>query len=535
VSLLGEGARRVGSALQALAAPAAAAGRAIARTPVRMMSVRHFGGGTVDRFTADWNPALRPPDDVLRRDLRKMRARARQLSRDSDIADAFLDLITTNVLGDEGIQLEPQVRRKDGKLDEEVNAEILRAWTEWSEGPVTLDGQLNLNQYELLLLETRCCDGEAFSRFHNGAEHPHGLALEPIDADMLDERFSQRLRDGGEIRLGIEVDPRGRPVRYHFFEGMYTSRPILSGYRAPVAASEIAHLFRRRRPNQVRGYTDFASVMWVINMADAYLDGELIAARHGNHHLGFVQWKDDGAPGAVTTEQQSKPIPTDAEPGTIWELPKGASFASWDPQHPNNAFPDFMKNIERRIASGLKVSHWSLFQNLENVNLSSIRGGMLAERDRFKKEQAMWIWQWKRQLFHRWLRQAILTGALDLPSKDWRLYTPCAWKGRRWPWPDPMKDMQAKALAIDYGLESRQEIVAQTGGRRWDKVREELQHEEETARDDGVPIHGDNATAAGTAGEVSTAVDDALEEKQNGSGARASRSRLQITSRNGRQ
>jgi capsid protein len=38
------------------------------------------------------------------------------------------------------------------------------------------------------------------------------------------------------------------------------------------------------------------------------------------------------------------------------------------------------------------------------------------------------------------------------------------WKPRRWPWVDPLKDQQASILAVENGLDSRRNIISQTGG-----------------------------------------------------------------------
>ena len=60
------------------------------------------------------------------------------------------------------------------------------------------------------------CDGEAFVRLWRGFEgNPYGLALQAIDADLIDETFNRPRRGSeNEIRMGVEIDAIGRPVGY---------------------------------------------------------------------------------------------------------------------------------------------------------------------------------------------------------------------------------------------------------------------------------------------------------------------------------
>ncbi|HOW83982.1 MAG TPA: phage portal protein, partial [Spirochaetota bacterium] len=97
-----------------------------------------------------------------------------------------------------------------------LNAAIEAAWIAWANAPVTVDGKLTLRRLEKLIIKTVACDGEAFVRLWRGFEgNAHGLALQPIDADLLDEAFNRpRRASENEIRMGVEVDAIGRPVGY---------------------------------------------------------------------------------------------------------------------------------------------------------------------------------------------------------------------------------------------------------------------------------------------------------------------------------
>jgi len=44
-----------------------------------------------------------------------------------------------------------------------------------------------------------------------------------------------------------------------------------------------------------------------------------------------------------------------------------------------------------------------------------------------------------------------------------RRYSQVSWQGRRWPWVDPLKDIQAVVAAIAAGLKSPQQVAAELG------------------------------------------------------------------------
>jgi capsid protein len=83
--------------------------------------------------------------------------------------------------------------------------------------------------------------------------------------------------------------------------------------------------------------------------------------------------------------------PLDAPPGSLVEAPLGYEFETFDPQHPNAVFKDFVNALLRGIARGLGVSYLTLTGDVSAANYSSMKAGLLPERD---------IWR----ALHGWLR-----------------------------------------------------------------------------------------------------------------------------------
>jgi capsid protein len=142
----------------------------------------------------------------------------------------------------------------------------------------------------------------------------------------------------------------------------------------------------------------------------------------------------------------------------------GMDFKAVDFQHPNGAFGDFNKAVLRGVASGLGVSYNTLANDLEGVNYSSIRAGLLDEREEYKTHQSFIIDHLCRPVFFAWLEQALLTDTLNLPAEKMDKFNAAEFRGRRWQWVDPLKDVQANITSIEAGLKSRRQVVSEMGG-----------------------------------------------------------------------
>src|SRR5690348_5828813 len=107
----------------------------------------------------------------------------------------------------------------------------------------------------------------------------------------------------------------------------------------------------------------------------------------------------------------------DAEPGLIEDLSQapGLNFTGWDPAYPHEQYADFVKARLRRIGAALDQSYYSIANDLTEVNFSSIRAGLLDDREHFKAVQTWWIDHFEGKVFLAWLEFALLNGTLRNP------------------------------------------------------------------------------------------------------------------------
>jgi lambda family phage portal protein len=478
---------------------------------------RAFGAADQGRLFADWMVSRIARDEETRWTLGQIRARARALENDDPTSRQYLRLLGTNVIGADGMRLQAQVRNNDGKLNKQFNDRIEEAWCEWMWQP-TRDGKQDGVTFQRLLLKTVARDGEAFVRIHRAFErNPFGIALEAIDPDLIDETYNVPLAPGeNEVRLGIEVDNDGRCVAYHMFErSPYAPAAGVPRKRVRVPASDIIHLYDPERVGQTRGVSWMVPVMVSLKMLSGYVEAELVAARIGASAMGFFQKKADaGSAGALPTNEGS--FTMEANPGTFGILPDGYEVSEWNPDHPATAFGEFVKSGLRQVSTGLGVSYNALANDLEGVNYSSIRAGLLVERDMWRCVQRWWIAAFLRPVFKEFLNMALLHGALTLDSRDFRKFTKMKFVPRGWAWVDPLKDTQAGIAGIGAGLASRTALLAEQG-LDIESVFEELAAEEELAEEYDVDVSTPTASAGGGGfGATSDKNDEADDEADDG-------------------
>jgi lambda family phage portal protein len=265
--------------------------------------------------------------------------------------------------------------------------------------------------------------------------------------------------------MGVEIDAHCKPVAYWLWEGNPADAAsgvgFFTGQRVRVPASEIIHVYRAERPQQVRGVPWCSSAIQTLHMLEGYQEAELVAARTASCKMGFYKIPpgEDFTPDAEGTQG---PL-SDASPGTFERLPTGWDFVQYDPQHPGANFDVFVKSILRSAAGGLNVAYNNFANDLDGVSYSSIRSGTLEERENWMVVQDWFINSFCSPLYSAWLESALLTQSVKLPFAKLEKFRADTWTGRRWPWVDPLNDVQTREKELQLGITSKSQMVSEQG------------------------------------------------------------------------
>jgi lambda family phage portal protein len=463
-----------------------------------------YRGGMHSRLTLDWALGGMSNDQKLRGGLEEMRRRSRDLVENNEYGARFINKAKENVIGSNGVGLQMTFTEDDlGSSATKVNKAIELAWQRWCD-KVSACGQMSMVDFAQLWVATFLMDGEAFVNRMKGYEfNDSRFALQFVDADQIDvkySRLSRRAADGtvveNEIKLGVELDQYRRPVAYWAYD--VHPAEMAGVRRLRLDAERVSHSYVFKVLNQTRGIPVFHAVMLALQHLGKYEEAEIVGARLAACKMAAFVSKLGPEDTVTQRDKNSGAIEMTAAPAEMFHLPEGMDVHPIDWNHPNQNFPEFTKAMLRGVAAGLNTAYSTMTGDLRDVNFSSIRSGILDEREGWRSLQTFAVGHCYRPVFADWLGMALLTGQVQLPSSlpVSRVLEAARWTPRGWDWVDPVKDVTADIMALRAGMTTHS-AIAQKRGRDFFEDIEQRKREIEHAKKNGVEIDlSDNGTAA---------------------------------------
>lgn len=400
--------------------------------------------------------------------------RTRDLSRYLCEIDPFLqryiEVISVYVTGQDGLAIEPNISDNRGRLAERVNSTIKAAWHEWGQ-EASYDQTMSFNEIEQLVMRCVARDGEAVVRMISGANvNKYGFALQVIEPENLDITYNTVLPGDKTVIMGIEMDVRGRPTAYYCWNRLPSDINLAPRIRERIPAEEIIHIFDADIPNQARGMPWTTSVLNTVSRLNQYLEVHLQACSIAAT-TPLVMTNDQ--PDVVGVDD----VAVNSQPGTrpvqpqinlaysqILELDHGKSLQALNLNFPTQAFEQTTRQYLQSIAAGLFMSYATLTADPNSGNSANIRFSSIVEREHYAQLQRWFIKTFHMKVYKKWIENAILQGAIRLPTMNAEDYYNVNFRNNRQSTIDPTKDMRGYIEGIDNGLYTRTQIVAEMGG-----------------------------------------------------------------------
>lgn len=392
--------------------------------------------------------------------------RARDLERDSQIADGLLTRCVENVNGPDGFALRPRTGSKT------FNGAVENLWHEYADHEADVRGMDSLAGLLGRVYRSHLRDGDC------GAILRKSGALQVVEADLIDTPLD-KLADRRVIE-GVQVNRDGRPVGYYVED---TDEPASTKYTR-VPARDFAYLVRRPRNALTRGVPVF-SKPWLFEQLENYMEAlvvnQRVAACFG---LVITEEGSGGAPGGLRTVKNSQGDDQAAltvEPGMVKYLRPGQKIEQVVPRQPTPMFEEFVATVGRFIGLPLGLPLELAFLDFSRTNYSSARASLLQAYRSFRCMQVHLarlysrVYRWR---VSKWMKE----GRLERRDDAW-LHN---WQVPGWAWIDPMREVEAHCMAIDAGLQTRGDVVRGTG-RDVEDVDKERAAEETSRRAAGLP------------------------------------------------
>jgi len=461
---------------------------------VQVLQSRSFGAAETDRLLAGWKWDNGFTAQDISGQLASIRSRSRDMQKNSAHYRKFLLQVATNLVG-EGFSFKsmpqdgpPWERRLDPKAAAFIEYHFWNWCTHRNPDGKTyadLSGRKTMSEIDRMNAKGWARDGEYFM-IPTVADNPYGFSLRVVRPDACDEKYNvARLANGNEVVCGIERIPStGAPVAYYFrttAENAFVTTPY-GGHLTRIPAERVIHVFTPEDEGQPRGIPWAHAVLAKLKMLDEYDRAEITAARDEACTVrtyeadasadddDFVDLTDPNNPDAVAVANS---LMADKSPGQTEITPRGYKMKVTTPQHPNREVTAFKASMLRDVASGIGVEYANFANDWAGVSFSSVRLGTISERDFWMMLQGDMISQDKSRVFMLWLRSFLsLSISGDFPLDKYEKFSEHEYRGRRWMWVDPMRDMASAVIARDHGWKTDTQITADMGGDFGDNISE---------------------------------------------------------------
>ncbi|WP_026486692.1 phage portal protein [Caldanaerobius polysaccharolyticus] len=450
-----------------------------------------YDSGEIDRLNSRWTTinATAEQTDQGQRDI--IRARARDLERNSDIAEAIIGAFERNVVG-AGIRVQAKVTKDNGEEDDELNQQIENLFNDWCRARnCDVTGQQSFQEMQAMAIRRLIVDGGIIFQkvYTNSGIVP--FSLQAREVDELDTSMNSLPRmNGNRIVGGIELDQYNKPVAYWLKQ--FTPDGFWTGKSERIDAQRIIFLWKKTRPTQIREISPLAKTLPRIRDVNEFVEAVSVKERILACLAVFITKQTPGGLGRnVKVDQQSGYQQRTISPGMIQELQPGESVQAVSPSGQASNAKDFISIQQRLAGSGQGLSYEAISRDMSQVNYSSARQGLLEDQRTYSMWQQFLIEHFCYEVYTEFVISAVLSGKLNIPDfwQNKQKYLKHIWIPPGWSWIDPMKEVSANQVALETGQETLEKICAERG-MDWREVLKQRAKEVQMMNELGINIGG---------------------------------------------
>ncbi len=486
----------------AAASPAAACRREAARRALE--ELRSYDAASGDRINSGWRVVNQSAELTDRPGRDVVRARARDLERNSDIAQSVLHAYRRNVVG-KGYTL----RAMTG--DEGLNDRLERAWKRWTDARnCDITGEQSFNEILRMMVDRKKVDGGilVLFRYTRGGLVP--FKLQCMEVDELDVSRSSPRHRGNKVVGGVEYDPYRRPAGYWFrqydLEGYQAMEPAF------VDAKDVFFFKSKRRPSQLREMSDLAPTVTRIRDVNEFITAVSVKERLSAILAIFIKklfpsggtiGRGGSQGGAGKTDYSALHV----HPGMVVELNQGDEAQIIDPKNTATDAAGFLKTQQGLIAAGQGLSYEAVSRDMSSAKYSSARQNAIEDEAAYTEEVEL-LESFMTEAYEAFVISGVLCGLFAIPDFWERKedYLSHSWVKPPKKWIDPQKEASADKVALQSGQKTFQDLCAEKG-RDWKEVVDEMAEALEYAKAKGIDLGG-IIFGTGTKGSAGNHADD---------------------------
>ena len=444
-----------------------------------------YDAGSYDKSNRNWIVSNSSAETTDRYSRDGVRARARDLERNSDIMNSVVGAFKRNIVGG-GYHV--QVKTED----EELNKQIELAWKKWCKKQnCDITGTQSLNQIIRMAVERKKIDGGILfvKRYTSDGFVPFKLQM--IEVDELDAGTVQPKNKGNKVVGGIEFNSFNKPVGY------FIRQYDVDGYglREPIwiEAKDVIFYFTKKRPSQLREMSDMSATIPRIRDINEFITAvsvkERIMACLSIFIKKLLPTSGIGRGNGTVSDRVSYEGKT-LTPGMIKELNAGDEIQVVNPSGQGADATSFTKLQQRLIGAGQGISYEATSRDMAESTYSSARQGLIEDDLTYKEDRELLI-EVLDEIYETFIISAVLCGAISIP-KFWNekdRFLSHEWIQEPKPWIDPYKESNANKIALQTGQKTYKQIAAENG-RDWRTQIDDMAEVLEYGKTKGIDLGG---------------------------------------------
>jgi len=462
--------------------PKAGLDRWRARTMMAAADGSWKGGRKDRRPTRNWRPGGGSPDADTLRDLPDLRARSRDLARNSPIATGAIQTTVTGVIGP-GLQLQASIDSDVlGITPEQADAAEREQEREfWAyQKRCDFTGVQCFDELQVLAFRSVKESGDCVivRRYRKDRGDLYGTKLQVIESDRLSN--PNRADDTDRISGGVETDADGVPIFYHISDQHPGALRVggMTWEKVPARSKDglrvVIHLFKRDRPELSRGTPFLAPVIEHLKQLSDYSDAEVTAAVVGAMVTMVIE-SPEGLGGGDTDPVIGEQTTNTAENelqlgnGAVLGLAPGEKASMMNPSRPNSNFDPFVTSFLTQVGVALSLPLELLTQHFSS-SYSASRAALEIAWSHFNGDRVWFAERFCQEVYGWAMDEAVAMGRLNRPGWFTNPLVREAYLGANWIGPrryslNPYQEAQADRLDMEMGTKTGEQVcMERTGG-----------------------------------------------------------------------
>lgn len=448
----------------------------------------NYDAGDTGRLQSQWNTMNQSAEMTDRYDRDRVRARARDLERNSDIMNSVLRAFRRNVVGS-GLRV--RVTTRDSVLDKTLE----EMWDKWcKKRNCDVTGQQSFAQIVRMCVQRKMVDGGilVIKRYTNQGVLPFQLQI--IEVDELDTTQIQPHKKENKVVGGIEYNQWNRPegywIRQYSIDGYTQVTPLY------VDAKEVIFYYSKRRPSQIREMSDLSAALVRVKDTNEFMSAVTIKEKIAACLAVFIKRTNPAGNLGRATGPKRADISYEGKrivPGMIMEMNAGDEAQMMNPAGQGADATSFIKTLQRMVSSASGLSYEATARDMSETNYASARQSMIEDDLTYDEEMELLRESLLDEIYETFVISCWLAGVISVSQKEFwgnkEKYFSHEWVVKPKRWIDPYKEANANGIALKTGQKTFQQICAESG-RDWKKVIEEMEEANIYAEEHGIDLMG---------------------------------------------